>query len=290
MDDETNLEPQDGPEVEALPEVDTEIEDTEAEPELDEYGNPIEPEPDEPADELTEITKDGKAYKVPAALKDEFLMHADYTRKTQEVAELRKQVSAQLEQVQQVTQAEIQSAAAIASIDAQIADFNTIDWDAWEQQDPLAAQSAWRQFTQLKEGRNNAVAQYQQAQHQRTFVQQQEAAKLIEQGQRELAVKIPGWGQEKAQALQTHAMQSYGFHPEELNGIYDPRMIEVLHDAYQYRQANKQQQTVKKVEAQQAVKPAVKVTTGKAPPRGLSDKMDINTWVKTFNAQAARKR
>ena len=287
MDDETNLEAQDAPEVEALPEVeDTEIE--AKEPELDENGEPIEAEPeDEPEEEFAEIVKDGKAYKVPAALKDEYLMHADYTRKTQEVAELRKSVQATLEQVQQVTQAEIQSAAAISALDAQIADFNTIDWDTWEDTDPMAAQRAWRQFQMVKDQRGQAVAQYAQAQQQRTLVQQQETAKLIEQGQRELAAKIPGWGQEKAAALQTHATSAYGFHPEELNGITDPRMIQVLHDAYQFRQASKTQQAVKKVEAQQAVKPAVKVSTGKAPARGLDDRLSTAEWVKRREAQLA---
>lgn len=290
MDDQTNLEAQDAPEVEDLPEVETEIEDTEQpETELDEDGNPVEPEPaPEPADELTEITKDGKSYKVPAALRDEFLMHADYTRKTQELAETRKQVEATLQQVQQVTQAEFQAATAIGAIDAQIADFNTIDWDAWEEQDPMAAQRAWRQFGQLKDSRANAIAQYQQAQQQRTFVQQQETAKLIEQGQQVLARDIPQWGPEKARALQAHATSAYGFTPQELNGITDPRMIRVLNDAYQFRQASKTQQVAKTVQVQQAVQPAAKVAAGKPPARGLDDRMSTADWMKARNAQVAR--
>jgi hypothetical protein len=290
MDDETNPDTQEVTEVEALPEVETETEDTteEPEPELDEDGNPVE-EPAEPEEETTEIVKDGKAYKVPAALKDEILMHADYTRKTQEVAELRKSVDATLQQVQQVTQLEQQAAIAIGTIDAQIADFNTIDWDAWEDTDPIAAQRAWRQFGQLKESRGAALNQYQQAQQQRTFVQQQETAKLVEQGQRELAASIPEWGPEKATALLTHANKTYGFAPEELNGITDPRMIKVLNDAFQFRQASKTQQAVKKVETQQAFKPAAKVATGKAPSAGLSDKMSADAWMKARNAQLAKR-
>lgn len=287
MDDETNLEAQEAPEVEALPEVE-ETEDTEVE--LDENGEPVEAEPEEePEDETTEVVKEGKAYKVPAALKDEFLMHADYTRKTQELAEDRKQVQATLAQVQQVTQAEIQTAAAISAIDAQIADFNTIDWDAWEETDPVAAQRAWRQFGQLKESRGTAYNEYLQAQQQRTLLQQQETAKLIEQGQRELAAAIPEWGPEKAQALLTHANKAYGFAPEELNGITDPRMIKVLNDAFQFRQASKQQQVVKKVEVQQAFKPAAKVATGKAPPRGLDDRLSTEDWAKEFTARRMKR-
>jgi hypothetical protein len=45
-------------------------------------------------DETFEIEgKDGKKFKVPAALKDEFLMRADYTKKTQAVAETAKQLA-----------------------------------------------------------------------------------------------------------------------------------------------------------------------------------------------------
>lgn len=289
MDDETNLDVQDTPEVEALPEVEAETEETTSDPELDDDGNPIEDPDDEPAEELTEVVKEGKAYKVPAALKDEFLMHADYTRKTQEVAELRKSVEATLQQVQQVTQAEIQTAAAISAIDAQIADFNTIDWDAWEETDPVAAQRAWRQFGQLKESRGTAYNEYLQAQQQRTLLTQQETARLIEQGQRELAAAIPEWGPEKAQALLTHANKTYGFAPEELNGITDPRMIKVLNDAYQFRAASKQQQAVKKVETQQAIKPAAKVTTGKTAPRGLDDRLSAEEWARQFTARRAKR-
>ena len=287
MDDETNLAAQDAPEVEALPEVETD-ETPEVEVELDENGEPVEAEP-EPEDETTEIVKDGKAYKVPAALKDEILMHADYTRKTQEVAELRKTVEATLQQVQQVTQLEQHAAIAIGTIDAQIADFNTIDWDAWEDTDPIAAQRAWRQFGQLKESRGAALNQYQHAQQQRSLVQQQETARLVEQGQRELAASIPEWGPEKATALLTHANKAYGFAPEELNGITDPRMIKVLNDAYQFRRASEKQQTVKKVEAQQAFKPAAKVATGKTAPRGLDDRLSAEAWAKEFTARRAKR-
>jgi len=289
MDEETNLDAQSAPEVEELPEVEAETEDTTEETELDEDGNPVEGPEEEPAEETAEVVKDGKTYKVPAALKDERLMHADYTRKTQEVAELRKSVEATLQQVQQVTQLEQQAAIAIGTIDAQIADFNTIDWDAWEESDPLAAQRAWRQFAQLKEQRGAVVNQYQQAQQQRTLIQQQETAKLLEQGQRELAASIPEWGPEKATALLTHANKTYGFAPEELNGITDPRMIKVLNDAYQFRQASQKQQAVKKVETQQAFKPAAKVATGKAPFRGLDDRMNADDWMKARNAQLAKR-
>lgn len=283
MDTETNLEAE-APEVDALPEA--EVETT---PELDDDGNPIEePTDSEPDVELADIDIEGKTYKLPAELKDKFLMQADYTRKTQELAEQRKAVEATLQQVNEVSQAEQLAMVAVGVIDTQLADFNTIDWDAWEQSDPQSAHSAWRQYQTLKEQRQNAVNHYSQAQQHRTLMTQQETARLLEHGQRELATKIPGWGQEKATALQSHAIEAYGFTPADLATVADPRMIQVLHDAWQYRQANKTQQVASKVQAQQAIKPAAKVATGKPPVKPLDDRASVDAWMKARQAQAAR--
>ena len=102
MDDVTNLVAQEAPEVEALPEAEREEQDSpETEPELDDDGNPIEG-PDGQADAelepgLAEVEIDGKTYKLPPELKDGFLRQADYTRKTQELAEQRRRMEAERE-------------------------------------------------------------------------------------------------------------------------------------------------------------------------------------------------
>jgi hypothetical protein len=62
-------------------------------------------------------------------------------------------------------------------------------------------------------------------------------------------------------------------------------MIKVLNDAFQFRQASAKQSVVKKVETQQAFKPAAKVATGKAPVKGLDDRMNDSEWIKAFNKQ-----
>jgi hypothetical protein len=265
MDTETNLEVEEAPEVEELLD---EVEETA--PETDEDGNPVE-EPDEPeADsDLAEVEIDGKPYKVPAELKDKFLMQADYTRKTQELAEQRKAVEATLQQLGSVSQAEQQAMVQVGLIDAQIAEYNDIDWQAWDQSDPQSAQSARLQLLMLNEQRRNAAGQYSQAQHQRTLLQQQETAKLLEQGQAVLREKIPDWGQDKAVALRDHAIKDYGFTAEDLNTVVDPRMLLVLHDAYQYRASQKKQAVTKKIETAQAIKPVptLKGNSGRVAPR-----------------------
>jgi hypothetical protein len=50
-------------------------------------------------DDSEEIDFDGEKYKVPKKLKDSFLMHGDYTRKTQEVARQREAIEARAAEV-----------------------------------------------------------------------------------------------------------------------------------------------------------------------------------------------
>ena len=75
----------------------------EAVPELDESALAAEdespqPEEMEPPPELEEVEHEGKKYQIPKPLKGALLMQADYTRKTQEVAEQRRAVEEQQRQ------------------------------------------------------------------------------------------------------------------------------------------------------------------------------------------------
>lgn len=280
MEDETNLAP--APEVEAEPVA------VEPEVVLDAAGNPVEQEPGaEPEPEFADVEYEGKTYKVPPELKDAVLRQADYTRKTQEVADMRRQVETALQAVNTASQEERNAQIAIGVIDAQIADYSNIDWDAWEQSDPAAAQRGWRQFQQLQMRRNGAVTAWHQASQQRQLLSQQETAKRLEQGHRELAAKIPDWSSDKAVKLVGFGQEAYGFTADELSTIDDPRMIQVLHDAFTLRQQQKTKQVAQKVAPD--VIPAAKVAGAKPAARPLDDRTGTDAWMKARNAQLARK-
>jgi len=280
MEDETtNLEAE-APEVE---ETQTDGAETD-QIELDEHGNPVDPEPKEADDEI-EIEREGKKFKLPKALESELLMQADYTRKTQELAAERNALAVERQQFQALSQAEVAAQAQIIAIDQTLAEYQRVDWDAWEDQDPQAAQKAWRQFQTLQGNRQAAVNQYGQAQQQRTLHEQQETAKRMQQGQQHLAREIPGWNEDKAKTLLDYGQKTLGFSRAELDAIDDPRMIVALNKAFERDQAASKQKTVQKVQQQQAVQPAAKVSGGKAPARGLDDRMSADEWLKRRNAQ-----
>lgn len=289
MDTEDNLAE---PETEDLPNDEIEQED-EAQPELDDDGNPIE-EPEEPEEEsdpnLEDVEIDGKTYKVP---KDAAFRQADYTRKTMELAEQRKTVEATIDRLTTVSKEETEALSKVAVLDAKLAQFEDIDWQAWDQQNPIEANNARWQLTELQRQRDGAANGYAEAQRKTQLEAQQERAKRLQQGVEVLQKNIPGWNQDKAAAILDFGVKTYGFDPEELRTIDNPLAILVLHDAMEGRTAKAQAATKAKakatIEKQQAIKPAASLK-GASPVavKGLDDRLSTDEWIRRRMAQKVR--
>jgi hypothetical protein len=257
---------------------------------FDEDGNEIAQAPEE-----EEVELDDLKLKVPKdqaqKLKDAFLRQADYTRKTQEVAELRKAVEAERTSLHQSSEAEVAALADVRAIDQQLAYYGRIDWDAYEQQDAFAAQTDWRKFQQLQNARAQSVGQYSHLKSQRELAAQQDTAKRIEEGRAVLAREIPGWGPEKAETLLSTATTAYKFTRSEAEEtITDPRLMVVLNDAAQWRAHQAKQTKVQNHVAAQAVEPAAKpVAARSGPPAGLDDRLDVDEWARRRNEQVRKR-
>ncbi|HEY1605062.1 MAG TPA: hypothetical protein VGF77_05645 [Allosphingosinicella sp.] len=255
------------------------------EPTLDDYGNPVEP------DDSEEVEQDGQKFRVPKALKDSFLRQADYTRKTQEVADMRRAVEAERQVLHQASDAEIGTLAQVRALDQQLGYYNRIDWDRWEQQDPFEAQKGWRQFQQLQQARQQTAGHFSQLVQHRNFVAQQDTARRIEEGRAVLARDIKGWGPELASGLLETGARQYGLHRAEIEEAFtDPRLVKVLHDAHQYRLIHgKQQQAQRHLAAQQA-EPAARPAASRAPGQGLDDRLSAEEWARRRDEQVRKRR
>ena len=250
-----------------------------------------EPGEGDPSDDLSEeIEHEGRKYQVPKALKDAFLRQADYTRKTQEVAELRRAVEAERQFVRQTGEAEVAARAQLTAIDQQLAYYQRIDWDAWEDQDPFEAQKGWRQFQQLQNARAQSAGQFAQIAQHRHLVQQQETARLIEDGRAVLARDIKEWSPQLAETLLDHGVRQYGFQRGEIEEFTDPRMVKVLHDAWQYRKLTGRQQQAQRHAAAQGAQPAARVGASASPPAGLADNLSVDEWARRRNEQVRKRR
>lgn len=219
----------------------------------------------EPAEESEEIELDGQKYVIPKALKPAFMMHSDYTKKTQEVAEQRKAIEAQQTQIAQRAQEQEQylneSAQKIA-IEAQLSQFQQIDWFRLAEEDPVKWQQLFSQRKQLEDSAVMLTKQIEQKKQQFTVETQQATAKLIELSDAVLRRDIPGYTPELEQNIKQFAAKEFGFDSKDLEqSKADPRIYKLLHKAYLGDQLLKKQGLPKPTPQQ--IKPAAVISSKK---------------------------
>lgn len=244
-------------------------------------------------DGLEEIDHEGIKAKVPKALKDAFLRQQDYTRKTQEVAEQRRQIEANHAAIQQQTafqREHIQEVAniiaidrGVAGLDAQIAEYRRLDMPGIYAQDPQRWQQLDTQLRALERQKNDLQGHRGQIVNSLTHKEQQQAlnkqqatAKQIQESQRELEREIKGWSPELGSKLVEYAKKS-GLPDEAVSVTTPPWLVRLVHKASQLDQ----------LIAQRTAKPAATPAT---PPSRVGakastavtdpDKLSPDEWKK----------
>jgi hypothetical protein len=195
---------------------------------------------------------------------------ADYTQKTQQVAEQRKALEAQEQALQAQAQllqqqAELQSAligdvAQLTAVDQQLEAYSKVNWQELSDNDFVEAQKLFFTYNQLQQQRAALAQQLEGKQQALVNARQQELAQRIEKGKEVLAKEIPNWSRDTSQAIISTG-KDYGFTEDELSNIYDPRYVKVLHDAMQWRKLQSNPSVKNKVsQAKPVVKPGAKDT------------------------------
>jgi hypothetical protein len=198
----------------------------------------------------------------------------DYTQKTQQVAEQRKELEAYAQQIQMQEQAFqeqmqlnnvlIEDVAKITSLDQQLNQYANVNWQQLSDNDFVEAQKLFFSYNQLQTERSQLVSQFEAKKQQVVQKQSQLMAEKIAKGKEVLAKEIPNWSPETNQALLSTG-KDYGFSDAELNSIVDPRHVKVLHDAMQWRKLQQNSVVKKKVSnAKPVVKPGSKDTKAEA--------------------------
>ena len=194
----------------------------------------------------------------------------DYTKKTQEVAEKRKELESlenqirlqeqNLQQQSMLNSELIQDVAKITALDQQLSEFQDVNWEQLSDSDFVTAQKKFFTFNQLQQQRSNLVSQFESKRQQALNKQQQMVAEKVAKGREVLAKEIPNWSQETTQEIIAIGREDYGFTDAELNAIIDPRHVRVLHDAMQWRKLKSKNSVVKKKvsRAKPVVKPGSK--------------------------------
>lgn len=205
---------------------------------------------------------EGEKYVLPKALKpltEAQMRHQDYTRKTQEIAEHRRILDEQaklLNAAQAFQQAAQKEFSELAVIDGKLSQFSQVDWAKLWEDNPVEAGKLRILRDELKDSRDRLASQLGAKQQEFQNAQQQHLREVIARGSEVLRRDIRGWSPELAQNVRSHAA-SYGFTEAELATVVDPRMVKMMHDAYQFRAMDKAKLEAKRVApgAQRTIKP-----------------------------------
>jgi hypothetical protein len=197
------------------------------------------------------VKVDGKEVEVTLdELQKGYSRTQDYTRKTQQIAEVRKQTEVELQAVRAERE---QYAQLLSALEAQVQQVSqpNIDWDRLYQEDPIE----WvRQREVMRENQEKAAA-IQSEQQRLSQLSQQEQAQFMQQKlqheQEALLAAIPDWKDaKKAQAekaLLVEFGQKIGFTPEELKSVVDHRAVLMLRKAALYDQMMSKRGNIKPV-------------------------------------------
>ena len=179
----------------------------------------------------TEVTED--------ELLSGYSRQADYTRKSQVLAEQRKKMDEELAATQQERQ-QYQSQLEQFNLqaDSKLEEFKSVDWTKLKEEDPMEYALKRDQYRELQENKR-LVAEEQQnlAQKQQTEMQTKWNEELTKQKEI-MAQRLPEWndpekGPKLKQNIKTFALKK-GFTEQEVDSLIDARSVDVLHKAMMY--------------------------------------------------------
>lgn len=229
-------------------------------------------------DELEEVDYEGKKYQLPKHLSKALLRNADYTQKTQSLAEQRKAFEQHAQAVAQernfyanhVSQIVQQLSANIQQLpsDAQLAQLAKTD--------PAA-------YVQARAERDVKIQELQQAQqiqqqieYQKQIDSERNFAQTLEHERNSLLTKLPEWKNEKVAAKEKSDIAGYltaeGYTQEDLSGLTDHRALLIARKAMLYDRMVKGNQSPQKQTQTQGKRPAPRALPAGAQRTGAPPK------------------
>lgn len=222
---------------------------------------------DEPAVEVVDL--DGKKLEIPAGTPPELVasvqrmaadLKADYTRKTQATAEQHKAIEQRAQALQAQQAALVQSfdkAVELKQAVSRVQQFQQVDWQALADADPAQATKLMAAYQTAQAEVQAKQAEWQSVQQQQQQMTAQERAQSLRQAAQKLKEAIPEFSADLAKKISDATVKNYGFAPDELANITDPRLVQILNDARQWRdlQATKPKAVQKVAQAPKVIKP-----------------------------------
>lgn len=295
MTDEYATEPDEAPEVAETEADDADVEDQNAAEASDDENEDQEEASEDDADpgepEFVELEIDGVTRKIPADLKDAVMRHADYTRKTQEVAEQRKAFEAEREAAaeQRKVEAEVgERFQDLQALDRELKEFRSLDWMKLQSEDPNLANQMLFRFNALKDQRDETAREVDGKISEARAKMERQRADHVAKNNARIAAEIPDWNDAKAAEVKTFG-KSLGFGDREIETALgnDWKIAKVLDLAMLGQRVLEQRKAPKKQRPAESsnVEPLPKMKGRASPKSGPTDRQSAAEWMKAREKQ-----
>lgn len=215
-------------------EPDTELESVAAEPEAE-----LEAEEDDP---LVTVKIDGKSVEVKLSeLKNGYQRQADYTRKTQEVSEVKRAAEAEFTKAQQERQTYAQNLQRLQiQTEAFLQQQQATDWQALLESDPVEYLKQQRIAQEQQARLSQVYAEQQRVQQQDAYEAEQRQVQHLQDQREQLLAKIPAWKDETKAKAEKAALRDFllgeGYDEKTVASLADSRAVVIAREAMLYRQ------------------------------------------------------
>ena len=190
-------------------------------------------------------TASGETYEAPLKeLKDGYLRQSDYTQKTQQLSQERERVQMALSEQFQQVQAFGPELGRLQGIQERIAQYQSIkqsDWQTLQAQDPQQYNAMVNDFLLLREQGKELNQSIDLKRQRFALDKQQEAIAAVQAASEHLKKTVKDFGDKQLSAMNGHLVKK-GLKHEELSEIvgrlgkkYAPAVLEVIHEAAQWR-------------------------------------------------------
>lgn len=227
--------------VEEVDELEDEIDASDLQ---DEEADADEEEPDDAEDDQPRYTLevDGEEIEVTLdEMRNGYLRQADYTRKTQAVAETRKEIEqAQAEAAQRREEYATRLEQVREALDSMGPAARTAEqWDKLRQQNPTEFAAEWADYQRHKEELAAVEAEQARVGEEAKAEQQEQMQAILAKEQERLLEAVPEWQDKEVAAkekadLKQYLGETYGYSDQDLSQVYDHRLLVMARKARMY--------------------------------------------------------
>ena len=214
----------------------------------------------EEGEDLYAVTINGEEHTIPL---DELLKgysrHSDYTRKTQELSEHRRQIeahhqqwSAEVQQIQTERQQYVTALQNVVENSAGTLDqFATVDWESLKNDNPLEYITKRDEFRETQDKVRQAQFQQQQAHQAHQQESQRTHTRVLQEEHGKLVEALPEWKEAESRQKLGSEIKAYaltqGYTSEEIGSLVDHRSLMTLYKAMKFDKASSPDVVQKKV-------------------------------------------